>query len=113
MLFWEIVQCNKRFRSFIVDTDRAHDFMILILFQAVEHKDDPARQVARMCIFLLQTLSAEASFGKRLNKIFEGQESLPQSVRLPVFRGTYADYLVVVSTLSGGSANSEYHTNSE
>lgn len=100
MLFWELVQCNKRFRSFIVDTDRSHDFMILILFQAVEHKDDPARQVARMCAFLLQTLSAEASFGRRLNKIFEGQESLPQNVRLSNFRGSYADYLLIVSASS-------------
>ena len=32
MLFWEILQCNKRFRSFIVDTERAHDFVVLALF---------------------------------------------------------------------------------
>ncbi|KAI0024334.1 high-temperature-induced dauer-formation protein-domain-containing protein, partial [Xylariomycetidae sp. FL0641] len=36
MLFWEITQCNKRFRSFMIDTQRAHDFVILILFYATE-----------------------------------------------------------------------------
>jgi hypothetical protein len=30
MLFWEALQCNKRFRSFIIDTDRAHDFVVLV-----------------------------------------------------------------------------------
>jgi len=97
MLFWELHQCNKRFRSFIVDTDRAHDFMIFVLFQANEHKDDPAEQVARMCTFVLQTLSSESSFGKHVNKVFEGQETLPMEIRLPSFRGSYADFLIIVS----------------
>ncbi|MCJ1467887.1 hypothetical protein MMC07_006512 [Pseudocyphellaria aurata] len=44
MLFWETLQCNKRFRSFIIDTERGHDFVILVLFYALEYKTDPARQ---------------------------------------------------------------------
>jgi hypothetical protein len=46
---------------------------------------------------VLQTLSVEPNFGKNLNKKFEAQETLPQSIRLPDFRGTYADYLIIVS----------------
>ncbi|KAH7264219.1 high-temperature-induced dauer-formation protein-domain-containing protein [Fusarium solani] len=95
MLFWEILQCNKRFRSFIVDTERAHDFVILALFYALEYKNDATKQgVVRMCAFLLQTLSVETNFGINLNKYFEGQESLPMSIRVPGFRGTYADFLI-------------------
>lgn len=95
MLFWEITQCNKRFRSFIIDTERAHDFVILTLFYALEYKNDTAKQgVVRMCAFLLQTLSVEINFGINLNKCFEGQESLPTSIRVPGFRGTYADFLI-------------------
>lgn len=95
MLFWEILQCNKRFRSFIVDTERAHDFVILALFYALEYKNDATKQgVVRMCAFLLQTLSVETNFGINLNKYFEGQESLPISIRVPGFRGTYADFLI-------------------
>lgn len=97
MLFWEALQCNKSFRSFIVDTDRAHDFLILILFYALEQKEDPSKHgVVRMCVFVLQTLSAEPKFGMGLNKRFEGQSTLPASVRLEGFQGTYADYLVIV-----------------
>ncbi|KAF3064150.1 Protein HID1 [Daldinia childiae] len=95
MLFWEITQCNKRFRSFMIDTQRAHDFVILLLFYATEHKTDASKQgVVRMCAFLLQTLSVEKNFGVNLNKHFEGQETLPVVIRIPGFKGTYADFLI-------------------
>lgn len=100
MLFWETLQCNKRFRSFIIDTERAHDFVVLILFYALNHRTDPSKQgVIRMCIFVLQTMSVEPNFGKSLNKTFEGQATLPVSVRIPNFHGSYADYLITVSGL--------------
>ena len=47
-----------------------------------------------MCVFLLQTLSVEANFGASLNKRFEAQETLPASIRVASFKGTYADYLL-------------------
>lgn len=95
MLFWEMTQCNKRFRSFIIDTQRAHDFVVLILFYALDGKNDSTRQgVVRMCAFLLQTLSVEKNFGINLNKPFDAQDTLPPSIRIPHFRGTYADFLI-------------------
>ncbi|KAI1255888.1 hypothetical protein MGN70_002629 [Eutypa lata] len=95
MLFWETTQCNKRFRSFMIDTDRAHDFLIILLFYATEYKADASKQgVVRMCAFLLQTLSVERNFGVNLNKRFEGQDTLPTVIRIPNFRGTYADFLI-------------------
>lgn len=101
MLFWEAIQCNKRFRSFIVDTDRAHDFVVFALFYAMEYKTDTSKQgVVRMCVFVLQTLSVEPNFGKRLNKNFELQDTLPPSIRLANFHGTYADHLIIVSNPS-------------
>ncbi|KAH8731937.1 high-temperature-induced dauer-formation protein-domain-containing protein [Phaeosphaeriaceae sp. PMI808] len=95
MLFWEALQCNKRFRSFIIDTDRAHDFVVLVLYYAIDQRNDPTKQgLVRMCVFVLQTLSVEPNFGKSLNKTFEGQESLPPSIRILNFHGTYADYVI-------------------
>ncbi|KAH6686380.1 high-temperature-induced dauer-formation protein-domain-containing protein [Plectosphaerella plurivora] len=95
MLFWEITQCNKRFRAFIVDTERAHDFVVLTLFYALDYKSDASKQgVVRMCAFLLQTLSVEKNFGVNLNKVFAGHDSLPAAIRLPGFHGTYADFLI-------------------
>ncbi|KAH8664033.1 high-temperature-induced dauer-formation protein-domain-containing protein [Xylariales sp. PMI_506] len=95
MLFWEITQCNKRFRSYIIDTERAHDFVILILFYATDYKADASKQgVVRMCAFLLQTLSVEPKFGINLNTAFNGHDLLPPVIRIPGFKGTYADFLI-------------------
>lgn len=97
ILFWEALQCNKRFRSFIIDSKRSHDFIILCIFYAIEYKSDPSKQgMVRMCIFILQTMSVEPNFGKSLNIKFEAQETLPPSIRIPGFRGSYADYLIMV-----------------
>ncbi|KAH8805907.1 high-temperature-induced dauer-formation protein-domain-containing protein [Xylogone sp. PMI_703] len=113
MLFWEITQCNKRFRSFIIDTDRCHDFVVLIIFYSLEYKLDPTKQgVVRMCIFLLQTLSVEPNFGKSLNKEFMAQDTLPTSIRIANFNGTYADFLVysiyTIITTSQGKLTAVY-----
>ena len=105
MLFWEVLQCNKRFRSFIIESNRAHDFIIFMLFYAIEYKADSTRQgIVRMCVFVLQTMSVEPAFGKNMNKNFEAQETLPPSIRLPNFKGTYADFLIMsIHTLITGS----------
>ncbi|RMZ86754.1 hypothetical protein DV736_g6021, partial [Chaetothyriales sp. CBS 134916] len=105
ILFWELLQCNKRFRSFIIESNRAHDFVIFMLFYAIEYKTDPTRQgLVRMCVFVLQTMSVESAFGMNLNKKFEAQETLPASIRLPNFRGTYTDFLISsIHTLITGS----------
>jgi hypothetical protein len=101
MFFWEALQCNKRFRSFIINTERAHDFTVLVLFYALDQRNDPSKQgLIRMCIFILQTMSVEPNYGKSLNQRFKGQETLPQSIRIPNFHGTYADYLITVSVMN-------------
>ena len=101
MLFWEALQCNKHFRSFIIDTNRAHDFLVLCLYYAVENKTDLSKQgTVRMCVFVLQTLSVEPNFGKNLNKRFEGQDTLPPSIRIANFSGSYTDFLILVRTTS-------------
>lgn len=97
-LFWELLQCSKRFRSYLIETDRARDFVVLVLYYAIESKDDAAKQsIVRMCIFILQTLSVEERFGQKLNVAFTGQETLPTLLQIPNFHGTYADFLIGVS----------------
>ncbi|OJD19226.1 hypothetical protein AJ78_00839 [Emergomyces pasteurianus Ep9510] len=113
MLFWEALQCNKRFRCYIIESDRAHDFVILCIFYAMEYKTDTSKLgVVKMCIFVLQTLSVEPNFGKRLNKKFETQDTLPQSIRLQNFRGSYADFLIIsihtLLTTSKGKLDAVY-----
>ncbi|CAG8920306.1 unnamed protein product [Penicillium salamii] len=113
MLFWETLQCNKRFRSFIIDSNRSHDFLVLCVFYATEYKSDASKQgIVRMCIFILQTMSAEPNFSKSLNNPFEAQDTLPQSIRLLKFRGSYADFLIMsihtLITTSKGNLDTVY-----
>ncbi|EPS37691.1 hypothetical protein H072_8558 [Dactylellina haptotyla CBS 200.50] len=92
MLFWESLQCNKRFRAFLIETDRSLDFVVLLIYYALEYRTDASKSgVVRMCVFVLQTLSSEPKFGKSLNKKFENQNLLPPSVRISGFAGSYAD----------------------
>ena len=98
-LFWELLQCNRRFRAYLIETDRVGDFVVLTLYYAIDAKDDPARQsVVRMCVFILQTLSVEERFGAKLNVPFAtgGQEALPAVLRIRNFRGTLGDFLIAV-----------------
>ncbi|BFZ55743.1 hypothetical protein PYCC9005_002784 [Savitreella phatthalungensis] len=96
LLFWESLQLSPRFRAFIIETDRALDFLVLLLFYAIEHKTDTTQVgLVRMCIFILQPLSADERFAKSLQKPFQGHASLPASVRIPSFNGTYADFLII------------------
>ena len=100
MLFWEALQCNKRFRSFIIGSDYGHKFLVLILYYGLEYKSDPTKQgVVRMCAFVLQTLSTEIDFGKRLNEPYENQGSLPPAARVENFEGTYGDFVILVNPI--------------
>ena len=97
MLFWETLQCNKRFRSFIIDGDSGHQFMVLMLFYALEYRAEASKQgVVRMCVFVLQTLSTEPNFGKQLNRPMENPEALPMAVQIPDFTGSQVDFLIIV-----------------
>ncbi|KAL5624550.1 hypothetical protein BROUX41_004610 [Berkeleyomyces rouxiae] len=95
MLFWEVTQSNKRFRAFLVESEKSREFVVLALFYALEYRNDASKQgVVRMCAFLLQTLSVEQNFGINLNGRFENHNSLPMVMKIPGFRGSYSDFLI-------------------
>ena len=97
MLFWEALQCNNRFRSFVIDGEQRHKFMILMLYYAFEYRYDTTKQgVVRMCVFILQTLSTEENFGKLLNEELRDNEQIPPTIRVQNFRGSYGDFLIIV-----------------
>lgn len=69
----------------------------MFLYYPLEHKTDASQiGLVRMSAFLLQTLSAEKGFAASLNRPFEGHGSLPSSVRLSNFHGSYADFMITV-----------------
>lgn len=87
--------------------------MILLIFYIVQYKLDPAKQgVVKMCAFLLQTLSVEPNFGTSLNKKFLAQDTLPASIRIQSFNGSYSDFLIQsifsIITTSQGKLSAVY-----
>ncbi|KAI8980299.1 high-temperature-induced dauer-formation protein-domain-containing protein [Pilobolus umbonatus] len=96
MLCWKLLELNGRFRNYLMDTERALDLMVVLLYYASENKLDPCKLgLVRMCSFMLQTLSSDRKFSVKLNKPFEGHASLPNNIRIPNFQGSYADYLIL------------------
>ncbi|KAI7852075.1 high-temperature-induced dauer-formation protein-domain-containing protein, partial [Circinella umbellata] len=96
MLCWKLLEINQRFRSYLMETERALDLMVVLVYYSMENKLDPAQVgLVRMCAFILQTLSSDRTFGVKLNRPFDGHSSLPAAVRIPAFHGTYADFLII------------------
>ena len=63
-----------------------------------------------MSAFILQTLSAEKGFAASLNRPFEGHGALPSSVRLSNFHGSYADFMIIVHSLTITLMRSQFIT---
>ncbi|KAG0309652.1 hypothetical protein BGZ97_013010 [Linnemannia gamsii] len=95
MFCWKTLEVNKRFRMYLLETNRVLDFVVILLYFSLEHKLDPTHVgLVRMCASMLQTLSKDKAFGHTLNRPFDGHASLPASVRIHNFHGTYGDYLI-------------------
>ncbi|CAO3613816.1 unnamed protein product [Cunninghamella echinulata] len=96
MLSWKLIQINKRFRTYLMETERALDLMLVLIYHAMDNKLESSQLgIVRMCAFVLQTLSTDRRFGTILNKPFNDNMSLPTSIRIASFHGTYADFLIL------------------
>lgn len=96
MLFWDLIQCNKKFKAYMIMSSRVHDFTVLLLYYMHEKRTESGKQgLVRLCAYVLLHLSADITYAKSLAKPFEGQNALPSNIKLPVFNGSYADYLII------------------
>ncbi|KAF9533431.1 high-temperature-induced dauer-formation protein-domain-containing protein [Crepidotus variabilis] len=102
ILFWKLVELNKKFRIYVLESEKSMDLIAHLLFYCVEIKDRPQQHgVCRMVSYILQALSAEPSFGSKLCK--------PLHVHLPTKWGpvdTAQDFLIqaiyaIVASTSG------------
>ncbi|GAM84062.1 hypothetical protein ANO11243_020530 [Dothideomycetidae sp. 11243] len=102
ILQWEALFTNRKYMHYVIDSGRALDLMVLLIFYA---KEAHMEGIGRVCIFCLQTLSAHANFGELLNRPFEAHDTLPMSIQVKNFHGRYADYFIM-SMLSLVESNS-------
>ncbi|KAJ7489937.1 high-temperature-induced dauer-formation protein-domain-containing protein [Mycena galericulata] len=108
LFFWKMVELNKKFRAFLLESDKSMDLVAYLLCYALEIKDKPHQHgLCRALSYIVQTLSAEPSFGARLSRPVKAQ--LPAKWNAP---GTAADFMInavyaIVATTSG-ALNSLY-----
>ncbi|PNS16462.1 Ubp5-interacting protein ftp105 [Sphaceloma murrayae] len=91
ILLWEALFTNRKYLHYVVESGRALDLMVLLVYYAKESHMDG---VGRVCVFCLQTLSAEKHFGELLNRPFEAHDTLPSSIQIKNFHGRYSDYFI-------------------
>ncbi|KAJ6623397.1 high-temperature-induced dauer-formation protein-domain-containing protein [Mycena sp. CBHHK59/15] len=108
IFFWKMIELNKKFRSFLLESDKSMDLVAYLLCYALEIKDKPHQHgLCRALSYIVQTLSAEPAFGMRLTRPVKAQ--LPAKWNAP---GTAADFMInavyaIVATTSG-ALNSLY-----
>ncbi|KAI9026658.1 high-temperature-induced dauer-formation protein-domain-containing protein [Phycomyces nitens] len=96
MLCWRVMEINQKFRTYLMETERALDLMVVLIYYTMENKSNVAQVgLVRMCTFILQTLSSDRTFGVKLNKQFLSQSYLPALIRIPASHGTYGDFLII------------------
>ncbi|KAJ3867565.1 high-temperature-induced dauer-formation protein-domain-containing protein [Lentinula novae-zelandiae] len=102
VFFWKMIELNKRFRAYVLDSDQGIDLIAYLLCYNLEIKDKPQQHgICRALSYIVQTLSAEPTFGQRLTNPIRA--SLPS--KFPA-SGTAADFLIhaiysIVATTSG------------
>ncbi|KAG2146949.1 high-temperature-induced dauer-formation protein-domain-containing protein [Suillus bovinus] len=68
VLFWKIVELNKKFRAYLLDSDKTVDVLAYLLCYSLEIKDKPQQHgLCRALSYIIQTLSAEPAFGNKLS----------------------------------------------
>ncbi|KAH7930903.1 hypothetical protein BV22DRAFT_1028069 [Leucogyrophana mollusca] len=108
IFFWKAIELNKKFRAYLLDSDKSVDVLAYLLCYSLEIKDKPQQHgLCRALSYIIQTLSAEPAFGNKLSS----------SVKIQVptkwaSSGSAADFMInaiysIVATTSG-ALNSIY-----
>ncbi|KAL4067524.1 high-temperature-induced dauer-formation protein-domain-containing protein [Scleroderma citrinum] len=102
ILFWKMIELNKKFRAYVLDSEKAVDILAYLLCYGLEIKDKPQQHgICRALSYIIQTLSAESAFGSKLS--LQIKIPIPSKWATP---GTAADFMItsvysMVATTSG------------
>ncbi|KAF8631409.1 hypothetical protein AX17_005087 [Amanita inopinata Kibby_2008] len=108
LFLWKMLELNKKFCSYILESDNAMDLLAYLLCYGLEIKDKPQQHgLCRALSYIIQTLSAEPSFGSNLSNPLKMQPPTKYNVV-----GTAGDFMInaiyaMIATTSG-ALNSLY-----
>lgn len=96
MLVWDLLQCNKKFKSYMIASDRMHEYLIILLYFIREKAVDTSKwNLVRLCSYELLYITADPAFAKLLSRKFSNQSIQSNIIQIPSFNGTFSDYLIV------------------
>lgn len=103
ILFWKMIELNKKFRSYLLEQDKSMDVLVYLLCYFLEIREKPEQHgLCRALSYIIQTLSSEQAFGLRL--------TFPvKSAHIPAkwnVGGAAADFMInavylIIATTSG------------
>ncbi|KZT11488.1 uncharacterized protein LAESUDRAFT_692396 [Laetiporus sulphureus 93-53] len=102
VLFWKMIDLNKKFRAYLLDSEKATDILAYLLCYGIEIKDKPQQHgLCRAISYIIQSISAERALGAKL--ISPVKAHVPQKWNN---LGSTADFMIhviysMVATTSG------------
>ncbi|CAE6422281.1 unnamed protein product [Rhizoctonia solani] len=102
VFLWKMLDLNKKFRAFVMDSDKCVDLVAYLLCTCLEIKDKPQNQgLCRALSYIIQSMSSDFALGSKLH--------LPVKIAVPakwVTPGTTGDFMItsiysIVATTSG------------
>ncbi|QRW05595.1 hypothetical protein RhiLY_04594 [Ceratobasidium sp. AG-Ba] len=102
IFLWKMLDLNKKFRAFVMDSDKCVDLVAYLLCSCLEVKDKPQNQgFCRALSYIIQSISSDFSLGAKLH--------LPVRIAVPAkwaTAGTTGDFMItsiysIVATTSG------------
>ncbi|GBE82466.1 hypothetical protein SCP_0408500 [Sparassis crispa] len=102
VFFWKMIDLNKKFRAYVLDSEKVTDLLAYLLCYGIDIKDKPQQHgLCRALSYIIQSLSAERAFGAKLSSPVRAQ--VPQKWSN---LGTAADFMIhaiysMVATTSG------------
>ncbi|KAH7345069.1 high-temperature-induced dauer-formation protein-domain-containing protein [Rhizoctonia solani] len=102
VLLWKMLDLNRKFRAFVMDSDKCVDLIAYLLCTCLEIKDKPQNQgFCRALSYIIQSMSSDFALGSKLH--------LPVKITVPTkwaTPGTTGDFMItsiysIVATTSG------------
>ncbi|KAG8684661.1 hypothetical protein FRC09_015245, partial [Ceratobasidium sp. 395] len=102
VFLWKMLDVNKKFRAFVMESDKCIDLVAHLLCSCLEVKDKPQSQgFCRALSYIIQSISSEPALGAKLH--------LPVKIAVPAkwaTAGTTGDFMItsiysIVATTSG------------
>ncbi|KAF8761031.1 Dyggve-Melchior-Clausen syndrome protein [Rhizoctonia solani] len=102
VFLWKMLDLNKKFRAFVMDSDKCVDLIAYLLCTCLEIKDKPQTQgLCRALSYIIQSMSSDFALGSKLH--------LPVKIAVPAkwsTPGTTCDFMItsiysIVATTSG------------